>query len=74
VLIPISLRLQDCSACPELFAVRVYPFAEARPSADERALSRHTLELRPLIVTFLLTIADLRRAPSAGEIFSIAEG
>jgi hypothetical protein len=43
-------------------------------SASQKALSRLTLELRPLIVTYLLTIADLRRAPSDGEILSIAEG
>jgi hypothetical protein len=43
-------------------------------SASQKALSRLTLELRPLIVTYLLTIADLRRAPSDGEILSIGEG
>jgi hypothetical protein len=43
-------------------------------SASQKALSRLTLEPRPLIVTYLLTIADLRRAPSDGELLSIAEG
>jgi hypothetical protein len=41
-------------------------------SASQKGLSRHTLELRLLIVTYLLTIIDLRRASLAGEILSIA--
>jgi len=43
-------------------------------SASQNSSSRLTLELRPLIVTYLLTIADLRRASSDGEILSIGEG
>jgi len=43
-------------------------------SASQKALSRLTLELRPLMVTYLLTIADLGRASPDGELLSIAEG
>ena len=43
-------------------------------SAIQKASSRITLNLRPLIVTYLLTIADLRRARVDGEILSMAEG
>jgi hypothetical protein len=43
-------------------------------SASQKALSRLTLELRPLIVTYLLTIADLGRVSPDGELLYIAEG
>ena len=41
-------------------------------SAFQNASSRLTLELRPLNVTYLLTIVDLRRASPDSEILSIA--
>jgi len=69
------LRGRPSLAIVETIVARVVPRMSAISlSASQKALSRLTLELRPLIVTYLLTIADLGRASPDGELLSIAEG